>query len=101
MSDNTPQREMTLKEWMARLPATHTANVELAALGRELAEAQHERNDAERDLFMVRDELKACRAEVERAARWFYSAGIDAEAGHDFVGTAPFDDAWSRYTGRI
>lgn len=48
MSNNEPQREMTLKEWMARLPATHTANVELAALERELAEAEAERDDLRR-----------------------------------------------------
>ena len=65
MSNNEPQREMTLKEWMARLPATHTANVELAALERELAEAR--RDNAK--LRMAFDfEHKACENKIAELA---------------------------------
>ena len=38
------QREMTLDEWMARLPESHTANRELAALRARLAELEAERD---------------------------------------------------------
>ena len=36
------QREMTLDEWMARLPESHAANRELAALRARLAELEVE-----------------------------------------------------------
>lgn len=38
------QREMTLDEWMARLPESHAANRELAALRARLAELEAERD---------------------------------------------------------
>ncbi len=42
MSD-TPDREMTLAEWVGRLYEGHAARLELAALERELAEAREQR----------------------------------------------------------
>ena len=38
------QREMTLDEWMARLPESHAANRELAALRARIAELEAERD---------------------------------------------------------
>jgi hypothetical protein len=40
LSENTPSREMTLREWTMRLPEEHLARKELAALESSLAQAQ-------------------------------------------------------------
>lgn len=40
--DDSPQREMTLEEWMDRLPSCHRANRELATLRRQLTQRDEE-----------------------------------------------------------
>jgi hypothetical protein len=42
MSDELAQREMTLDEWVARLPLSHHANTELVTLRARLAALERE-----------------------------------------------------------
>ena len=96
-----PQREMSLGEWMAALPKSHRARVELASLERELAEARggllmaYERGQEAREAGLrAIAERDALRAEVEAAARWSYHEGYLDCATKKLRNVAA---AWSRY----
>lgn len=86
MSDNDlPEREMTLHEWLAELPETHAANVELAALERELADtrASLARAAQDRDISMqkrgeLERELAEARAELETERIQLTACGVAA-----------------------
>ena len=60
------QREMTLDEWMARLPESHAANRELAALRARIAELEAERDRLREAL---KDANSLCRSAYQVASR--------------------------------
>ena len=75
------QRENTLDEWVDKLPTSHRAHKELAALRlalRVLAMEVHERRLDRKESRCLRDPCPVCTASAETDANSLASAEIEA-----------------------